>query len=241
MSILSPPPSSENETMPETRSYSLPYAQTQRASYGAILSQTMFLVAVAIGFLVAGSYVGAGPGDAEPLGQGAAMGCTIAAVVLLFAQAFIGSLRTGGAGMAILFIVALLLGLGLGPVLQQLNVTGQADVVTKAAGTTGLVVVAAGAGGTLIAKDLSGWMKPISIILLVAVAVSWGMLIFGGGGGIAGDVVSLVIGAVSAVAIVIYFNFLRLQATEDDVVWLATGIFVAVVNIFLTMLNIFGD
>ena len=227
--------------MPTSSSYSLPYAQTQRASYGAILGQTMFLVAVAIGFLVVGSYVGGGPGDAQPLSQGAAMGCTIAAVVLLFAQAFVGSLRSGGAGMAVLFIVALLLGLGLGPILYAFDVTGQTDVVTKAAGTTALVVVAAGAGGTLIAKDLSGWMKPVSIVLLIAVAVSWGLLLFGGGGGVAGDVVSLLIGGVSAVAIIIYFNFLRLQATEDDVVWLATGIFVAVVNIFMTMLNLFGD
>lgn len=227
--------------MPNTSSYSLPYAQTQRASYGAILSQTMFLVAVAIGFLVVGSWVGAGPGDAESLGRGAAMGCTIAAVVLLVAQNFVGALRSGGAGMAVLFVAALLLGLGLGPALEYYNVTGQADVVTKAAGTTALVVVAAGAGGTLIAKDLSGWMKPVSILLLIAVAISWGMLLFGGGGGVAGDVVSLVIGGVSAVAIIIYFNFLRLQATEDDVVWLATGIFVAVVNIFVSMLNIFGD
>lgn len=227
--------------MPGTQSSTLPYADTQRASYGAILSQTMFLVAVALGFLVVGSYVGAGPGDSEPLGQGAATGLTIAAIVLLVAQNFVGALRSGGAGMAVLFIVALLLGLGLGPALDYYNVTGQADVVTKAAGTTALVVVAAGAGGTLIARDLSGWMKPVSIVLLIAVAISWGMLIFGGGGGAAGDVVSLVIGGVSAVAIIIYFNVLRLQATEDDVVWLATGIFVAVVNIFVSMLNIFGD
>lgn len=227
--------------MPTSSSYSLPYAQTQRASYGAILGQTMFLVAVAIGFLVVGSYVGAGPGDADSLGRGAAIGCTVAAVVLLVAQSFVGALRSGGAGMAVLFIAALLLGLGLGPALEYYNVTGQADVVTKAAGTTALVVVAAGAGGTLIAKDLSSWMKPVSILLLIAVAISWGMLIFGGGGGVAGDAVSLVIGGVSAVAIIIYFNFLRLQATEDDVVWLATGIFVAVVNIFVSMLNIFGD
>lgn len=227
--------------MPDASSYSLPYAQTRRASYGAILSQTMFLVAIAIGFLVVGSYVGGGPGDAQPLGQGAAFGCTIAAVVLLFAQSFVGALRRGPIAMALLFAIALLLGLGLGPVLNQFNVTGQSDVVTKAAGTTGLVVVAAAAGGTLIAKDLSAWMKPLSILLLIAVGVSWALLIFGGGGGIAGDVVSLAIGALSAVAIVIYFNFLRLQATEDDVIWLATGIFVGVVNIFLTLLNLFGN
>ena len=221
-------------------SYSLPYASTQRASYGAILSQTMFLVALAIGFLVAGSYVGGGPGDTAPLGQGAAMACTVSAIVLLFAQSFIGALRTGPVAMGVLFIVALLLGLGLGPVLNAYLQT-QPEAVTKAAATTALVVVAAGAGGSLVAKDLSGWMKPLSIVLLVAVAISWGMLVFGGGGGIASDIVSLVIGAASAVAIVVYFNVLRLQATEDDVVWIATGIFVGIVNIFISLLNLFGS
>jgi FtsH-binding integral membrane protein len=175
-----------------------------------------------------------------PIGQGAAMACTIGAVVLLFAQSFVGALRTGPVAMGVLFVVALLLGLGLGPVLNFYLET-QPQTVTKAAGTTALVVVAAGAAGSLVAKDLSGWMKPLSIVLLIAVGVSWAMLVFGGGGGIAGDVVSLVIGAASAVAIIVYFNVLRLQATEDDVVWLATGIFVGIVNIFLTLLNLFGS
>ncbi|MCK9250499.1 MAG: Bax inhibitor-1 family protein [Solirubrobacteraceae bacterium] len=225
--------------MPE-HSYAYPAAPSaQRASYGALLSQTMFLVAVAIGFLVLGSYIGGGPGDAAPLSQGAAMGCTIGGIVLLLAQNFVAPLRRGGGGMAVLFGVALLLGLGLGPALSH-YVEVQPDVVTKAAGTTALVVVAAGAGGTLVAKDLSPWMKPVSIILLVAIAISWGTLIFGGVGGVGGDVLSLVIGAFSAVAIVVYFNVLRNRATDDDVIWIATGIFVGVVNIFVTLLNLFG-
>lgn len=219
--------------MPET-SYSLPYGQTQRASYGAVLSQTMFLVAIAIGFLIVGSAVG------RDLTQGAAMGCTIGAIVLLLGQNFVPALRHGPAAMGMLFVIALLIGLGLGPVLAY-YVSTQPDVVTKAAATTALVVVAAGTGGSLVAKDLSAWMKPVSIVLLIAVAASWIMFVAGGSGGIGGDLVSLAIGAVSAVAIVIYFNVLRHQATEDDVVWLATGIFVGIVNIFLTMLNLFGS
>ncbi|WP_210495882.1 Bax inhibitor-1 family protein [Patulibacter sp. SYSU D01012] len=219
--------------MPET-TYSLPYSTARRASFGALLSQTMFLVAIAIAFLVVGSQVG------QDLTRGAAMGCTIGAIVLLLAQNFVGALRTGAAGMGVLFIVALLMGLGLGPVLQAYSVA-QPDAVTNAAITTGLVVAAAGAVGALTAKDLSGWMRPLSFLLLGAVAVSWVMLVFGGGGGVAGDAVSLAIGAFSAVAIVVYFNVLRLQATEDDVIWLATGIFVAIVNIFLTLLNLFTN
>ncbi|MGE4427655.1 MAG: Bax inhibitor-1 family protein [Solirubrobacteraceae bacterium] len=226
--------------MPEN-SYAYPAAPSAaRASYGALLSQTMFLVAVAIGFLVLGSYVGGGAGDAEPLAQGTATGCTIAAFVVLLAQNFVPALRRGGLGMAILFGVALLIGLGLGPALSY-YASVDPDAVTKAAGTTALVVVAAGAGGTLVAKDLASWMKPVSIVLLVAVAISWGTLIFGGVGGVGGDVLSLAIGGASAVAIVVYFNVLRRHASEHDVIWIATGIFVGIVNIFISLLNLFGD
>jgi len=225
--------------MPETSSFTYPVG-AQRLSFSALLAQTMFLVAVAIGFLVLGSYIGGGPGDAEPLSQGAAMACTIGAIVLLVASNFIGALRSGGGGIAVLFAAALLLGLGLGPVLNA-YLEVQPAAVTKAAGTTALVVVAAGAGGALTAKDLRSWMRPLFFALLIAVAISWGMLMFGGGGGIAGDLVSLAIGGLSAVAIVIYFNILRQNATEDDVVWLATGIFIGIYNIFVSLLSLFGN
>jgi len=33
----------------------------------------------------------------------------------------------------------------------------------------------------------------------------------------------------------------RRSATEGDAIWLATGIFVSIVNIFLSLLNLFGE
>ena len=33
---------------------------------------------------------------------------------------------------------------------------------------------------------------------------------------------------------------LRRRGTEDDAIWLATGIFVSIVNIFLSLLNLFS-
>lgn len=36
----------------------------------------------------------------------------------------------------------------------------------------------------------------------------------------------------------IYFQIIRRQATERDVIWIATGVFI---NIFLTLLRIFGS
>ena len=37
------------------------------------------------------------------------------------------------------------------------------------------------------------------------------------------------------------FNYLRKHGTEKDTVWLATGIFVSIINIFLALLNLFSD
>ena len=45
---------------------------------------------------------------------------------------------------------------------------------------------------------------------------------------------------VSCGLLVVDFNYVRKHATEDDIVWLATGIFVSIVNIFLALLNLFG-
>ena len=47
--------------------------------------------------------------------------------------------------------------------------------------------------------------------------------------------------AISAAFLVVDFNYLRRHATEDDVVWIATGIFVSIVNIFLSLLDLFND
>jgi modulator of FtsH protease len=39
---------------------------------------------------------------------------------------------------------------------------------------------------------------------------------------------------------VIDFNYIRRRGAENDVIWLATGIFVSIVNIFLSLLNLFS-
>jgi modulator of FtsH protease len=68
-------------------------------------------------------------------------------------------------------------------------------------------------------------------------AISILLLLFGGAGN---PVFSLAVLAVSAAVLVVDFNYVRRHATEDDVIWLATGIYVSVVNIFLSLLNLFG-
>ena len=92
--------------------------------------------------------------------------------------------------------------------------------------------------GFTLSKDLASWMRPLTFIILGLVVVSFVLLIFSSGGN---PIISAAIAIVSALLIMVDFNYLRKHGTENDAVWLATGIFVSIVNIFLSLLNIFGD
>ena len=206
-------------------------AGAKTASYAALLGQVMFLVALAIGFLALGSYVG------RDLSIGTARILSFAGFGMLIATSFAGAvLRTGPVAIFWLFATSLVIGLGLGPVLAY-YVANDASAVTQAAGVTALVVLGMGAAGTFVAKDLARWMRPLSLIVLGLVLVSFVMVLFASGGN---PVLSALIGLVSAALIAVDFNYLRKHGTEDDVVLLATGIFVSIVNIFLSLLNLFG-
>ena len=98
---------------------------------------------------------------------------------------------------------------------------------------TAATVAGMGALGFAWSKDTVGWMRPLSFIVLGCVVISIGAMLFGGLGALS-PVLSLVILVASALLILVDFNYVRKHATEDDVVWLATGIFVSILNIFLS-------
>ena len=202
-------------------------------STSRILGQTMFLVAVALGFCVAGTFMG------RELTEGAARACSFAGLGMLIVSSFVTALRHGPLGIGWMCAFSLLIGLGLGPVIGYLSAVDP-GAITTAVGLTSLTVLGMAAVGFVLDKDLSGWIRPLSFIVLAAVVVSIGGLIFGGLGALS-PFISLLILAVSALLILTYFNYIRKHATEDDVVWLATGIFVGIVNIFVSLLNLTGD
>ena len=94
-----------------------------------------------------------------------------------------------------------------------------------------------GALGFALSKDLAPWMRPLSFAIFGLVVVSIVMTLFFGGGN---PLISLAIYGVSALLIMVDFNFLRKHGTEDHAVMLATGIFVSIVNIFLSLMNLFS-
>ena len=211
------------------------YAERTRAgaaiSTATLLGQVMFLVGVALAFTVAGSYIG------RDLNEGTAFILFLVAFGMLMAQNFVGALRVGTVGVCWLYAIALLLGIGIGPALNYFIQTDP-SAVTQAAGATALVTVGMGAGGFALSKDLRAWMRPLSFVILGCVVVSFALVLFSSGGN---PILSAIIAIVSALLIAVDFNYLRKHGTADDAIWLATGIFVSIINIFLSLLNLFSD
>lgn len=206
-----------------------PSAPLTRAS-SSVFGRVMSLVGVAIAFTVLGAYVG------RDLALGSAQVLGFVAIGMLFAQSVAAGLRRGGAGLTWLFALALILGLSLGPVLQ-VYVNAEPDVVIQAAGATALTTLAMGAWGLATSADLSRWLRPLSFAMLGLFVIGLLLLLFGAAGH---PLFSLAVIVVSAALLVIDFNFVRNRATDDDVIWLATGIFVSILNLFISFLNLFG-
>jgi modulator of FtsH protease len=221
--------------MPE-QTYTTPfgreYAPERAISVSQLMGQVLFLVAVALGFSALGALVG------KDLAIGTARILSFVGFGMLLVSAFGGErFRVGSFAMGWLFATALAIGLGLGPVINYFAAV-QSDAVVQAAGGTAATVAGAGALGFLLSKDLSAWMRPLSLIVFVACI---GTIVWSLAAGPISPILSGVIYLLSAALIVVDFNFLRKHGTERDTIWLATGIFVSIVNIFVSLLNIFSS
>ena len=198
-------------------------------SVASVFGWVMGLVAIAIAFFALGAWVG------RDISQGAALACSFGGLGMLLVSSFGGrTFRIGRFATGWLFATAALIGIGIGPTLSYYTSVDQGNVVWAAVGTTA-TVLAMGAVGMLMAKDLAPWLRPLSIFTLVAFGafIVWTLV-----AGPLNPIVSLFIYGLSALLLVVDFNYLRKHATEDDAIWLATGIFVSIVNIFLSLLNL---
>src|SRR5919199_3291060 len=201
-------------------------------SSAQLLGQVMFLVAVALGFCALGTLIG------RDLSLGTARVCSFAGFGMLLVSSFAGErFRVGAFAMGWLFATALLIGLGLGPIIAYFAEVDEAALTQAFAGTAA-TVAGAGALGFALSKDLAPWMRPVALLVFAAAigTIVWSLF-----GGTISPLVSAGIYLLSALLIVIDFNFLRKHGTERDAIWLATGIFVSIVNIFISLLNIFSS
>ena len=196
----------------------------------AVFGQVMGLVALTLGCLALGAYIG------RDLSGGAGILFFIGGFGCIIGLNVASSRGREQLAITLLFGLGLLLGLALGPVL---NDYAQADpsALWQAAGATGAFVAGLGAVGYATRRDLSSWYRVLFWALLalivfgiVAIFVSipnsnliWalaGLVIFGG-------------------YTVLDFNRLR-RAGAESAVPIAAGIFLDVLNVFLFFLQLFG-
>src|SRR3954466_16245711 len=145
-----------------THQYGYADARARDISTAQLLGQVLFLVAIALGFCALGTLLG------RDLSLGTARLCSFAGFGMLLVSSFAGErFRVGPFATAWLFATALLIGLGLGPVIAYFAEV-QPAALTQAFVGTAATVVAAGATGFLLSKDLARWMRPLSLIVLVA-------------------------------------------------------------------------
>lgn len=197
----------------------------------AVFGQVMGLVAITLGFLALGAYVG------RDLSGGLGIAFFIAGFACLVALNVATSRDRQQLSTTLLLSVGLFLGLGLGP---TINDYAQADAaaVWQAAGATAGFVVVLGAVGYGTRRDLSSWARALTWALV-------GLLVFG----IVAIFVSIpqanVIWAVAGLVIfggytIFDFNRLR-RAGMDEAIPLAASIFLDVLNVFLFLLELFGN
>jgi FtsH-binding integral membrane protein len=197
----------------------------------AVFGQVMGLVALTLGCLALGAYIG------RNLSGGAGIAFFIGGFACAFGLNIASSRGHQQLATTLLFGLGLLLGLGLGPVI---NSYAQADpaAVWQAAGATGGFVAALGAAGYATRRDLSSWARTLFWALLA-------LIVFG----IVEIFVAIphanVIWAVAGLVIfggytVFDFNRLR-RAGIGDAVPIAASIFLDIVNVFLFFLQLFGN
>ncbi|HEV3228559.1 MAG TPA: Bax inhibitor-1 family protein [Solirubrobacteraceae bacterium] len=215
---------------PDYTTASRAFGSVATIGQAAVFGQVMGLVAVTVGFTALGAYIG------RNLSGGAAIACFIGGFIAIVATSFVAR-RSERLAITTLFAAGLLLGLGLGPGLSQ-YAQAQPQAVWQAAGATALFIAGLGAVGYSIRRDLSPAFRYLFLALV-------GLIVFG----LVAVFVSIphanVIYAVLGLVIfggytVLDFNLMR-RAGVQDIVPLAAGIFLDVLNVFLFFLTLFGN
>jgi FtsH-binding integral membrane protein len=205
-------------------------AALSRDDARTVFGHVMGLVALTLGFLALGAYIG----------RDLSGGWGILAFIASFG-CIIGLNVASGRGneqlsITLLFGLGLLLGLALGPVLSS-YVDADPAAVWQAAGATGAFVASLGAVGYATRRDLSSWYRVLFWALL-------GLILFG----LVAIFVSIpaenVIWSVAGLVIfggytILDFNRLR-RSGQESAVPIAASIFLDVLNIFLFFLQLFG-
>jgi modulator of FtsH protease len=204
------------------------FGSVETVGTAGVFGQVMGLVAVTLAFFTLGSYLGR-----EVVGGTSIIffiGGFVCIVGLNFAR------RSEALAITLLFAAGLLLGLGMGGVLNR-YAEAEPDAVWQAAASTALFVGGLGATGYAIRRDLSGGYRFLFFALLALIVFGLVTVFVSIPGG---NIIYALLGlGIFGAYTVLDFNRMR-RAGMQEAVPLAAGIFLDVINIFLFFLRLFG-
>jgi len=205
-------------------------ALAARGDGNTVFAQTMGLVAATTGVFALGAYLG------RNLSFGWGIAFWIASLACLVGISF--GVRAGQeAGVGLLFLFGLLVGLAMAPTIAYYAHTSP-QAVWQAGGATALFVAGFGAAGYATRRDLSVYAR-LLFWALVGLIVYGIVLIFAQIPG--GERVYSILGLVIFAGYVMFdFQRLRLTTDEDSAPLLAASIFVDLLNVFNFFLSLFG-
>jgi FtsH-binding integral membrane protein len=205
-------------------------APLSRVDTGALLGQTMGLVALTSGVFALGAYLG------RDSSGGWAIGSFIAAFALLLGINAAAQ-RSEQLAVGLLFGFGLLLGLAVAPTVAY-YAGADPQAVWEAGGATALFIAGFGAAGYATRRDLSRLARSLFWALLAL--ISFGIvLVFVQ---IPGGALIYATAGLAIFAGLTLFDFQRLRQSKDirTAPLLAASIFLDVLNVFLLFLSIFG-
>lgn len=206
-------------------------APVTKVETGALLGQTMGLVAVTAGFFALGAYIG----------RDASAGWS----VVWFVAAIVVLLGTGAAvqrseqlAMGLLFGFGVLTGLAVAPVLGD-YAGADPQVLWQSGGATALFIAGFGAVGYATRRDLSALVRGLfwALVGLIVFGVALIFLQIPGG-----ELIYAIAGLAIFAGLTAY-DFQRLRREKDvrAAPLLAASIFLDVLNVFLFFLSLFGS
>jgi FtsH-binding integral membrane protein len=205
-------------------------APLSRVETGALLGQTMGLVALTSGLFALGAYIG------RDISGGWAIGSYIAAFALLLGISAAAQ-RSEQLAAGLLFGFGLLLGLAVAPTVAY-YAGADPQAVWEAGGATALFIAGFGAAGYATRRDLSRLARSLFWALLALIVVGI-VLVFVQ---IPGGALIYAIAGLAIFAGLTLLDFQRLRQTKDirTAPLLAASIFLNVLNVFLLFLSTFG-
>jgi FtsH-binding integral membrane protein len=204
------------------------FGSIESVGAAGVFGQVMGLVAVTLCFFTLGAYLG------REVSEGASLICFIGGFLCIIGLNV--ARRSEGMSITLLFAAGLLLGLGLGGVLNRYAEV-EPDAIWQAAAATALFVGGLGSTGYAIRRDLSGGYRMLFFLLLALIVFGLVTIFVSIPGG---NIIYALLGlGIFGGYTVLDFNRMR-RAGMGETVQLAAGVFLDVVNIFLFFLRLFG-